>query len=305
MGRRTVVLLVALALAAMSAVAIWAFLERAEDDAREGLVEVPVYRAIEFIPRGAQGDVSLELFEESAELDGFLPATAIQTRAQLEATLRGRISLGPISAGQIVTGDLWGDPALEVVGLADLIEEGFQAISIRPDEVRGVGGFVRPGDRVNMIASTEVELELIRSALRTPAARSVFFPGLQARLGLSDEEMLSLAEALPETRKFTEFVLQDLLVLAVGNRTTPAAPVADADGTSDVVGAQIITLQVLPADAERLVYVQDFMTSWLTLVPPGFEPVETQGAELEDVVDLPEQLINELRGLGFLAAPGS
>ncbi len=46
------------------------------------------------------------------------------------------------------------------------------------------------------------------------------------------------------------------------------------------------------------------MTSWLTLVPPGFEPVETDGAEIEDIIDLPEQLIAELRGLGFLAAPG-
>ncbi len=302
MGRRTVVLVVSLALATISAFAIWAFLRAAEDEAREGLIQVPAYRATEFIPRGAAGDDVLDRFEESTELDGLLPANAVQSRAQLEATLQGRIALGPISVGQVVTGDLWGDPALEVVGLSDLIDPGFQAISVRPDEVRGVGGFVKPGDRINVVASTEVDLGLIRAALRTPAARAVFFPGLQARLGLEDEEMVQLAEALPESRKFTEFVLQDLLVLAVGADIAPSAPLeADADAA---IGAQLVTLQVTAEDAEKLVYVEDFMTSWLTLVPPGFEPVETDGAEIEDIIDLPEQLIAELRGLGFLAAPG-
>ena len=53
MGRRTVVLVVALLLATISAFAIWNFLTNAEDDAREGLVEVTVFRATELIERGA------------------------------------------------------------------------------------------------------------------------------------------------------------------------------------------------------------------------------------------------------------
>ncbi len=303
MARRTVVLLVALLLAVLSGIAVWAFLDNARDEAREGLIQVPVYRAVEFVPRGAVGEEVLDLFEESTELDGLLPVGAITTREQLEATLAGRVSLGPISANQVVTTELWADPIEEIEGLAELIEPGFQAISIRPDDVRGVSGFVQPGDRVNVIASAEVDISFIVDALRVPAGRAVFFPGLQAQLGLTDEEMVSLADALPVRIDYTQFVLQNLLVLAVGSETAPVVP-DEATDAGPLVG-EAITLAVTAEEAEQLVFSFENMSTWLTLVPPGFEPEDTLGAELEDVIDLPAQIVEELRGFGFFDVPGS
>ncbi len=300
MARRTVVLVVALVLAALSAIAVWAFLDNAREEAREGLVEVPAYRAIEFVPRGALGDASLELFEESTELDGLLPVGAITSREQLEATLTGRISTGPISQGQVVTTDLWSDPSSDVVGLSELLEPGFQAISIRPDEVRSVGGFIQPGDRINVIASSEVDVSLVASALRVPAGRAVFFPGLQSRLGLTDDEMVQLADALPARVAYSQFVLQDLMVLAVGSATGPIVP----DEGGEVATGQIVTLAVSAEQAEQLVFAFEYTTPWLTLVPDGFEPEATAGAEVGDIIDLPAQLVEDLRGLGFFAVPG-
>ncbi len=302
MARRTVVLLVALLLAVLSGVAVWAFLDNARDEAREGLVQVPVFRAAEFVPRGAVGEEVVDMFVESTELDGLLPVGAITTQEQLEATLVGRVSLGPISANQVVTAELWADPAADIEGLAELIEPGFQAISIRPDDVRGVSGFVQPGDRVNVIASTEVDIGPIVDALRVPAGRAVFFPGLQAQLGLTDEEMVDLADSLPTRIDYTQFVLQDLLVLAVGSETAPVVPDEETDGAQPV--GEAITLAVTAEQAEQLAFTFENMSPWLTLVPPGFEPEVTPGAELDDVIDLPLQIVEELRGLGFFGVPG-
>ena len=45
--------------------------------------------------------------------------------------------------------------------LAEQIPEGKQAIVISTDNVRGVNGFVNPGDRVNMILTLDIEFDLI------------------------------------------------------------------------------------------------------------------------------------------------
>lgn len=298
MGRRTVVLIVALVLAVLSAVAIWAFLSTVEDDARKDIEEVQVFRSLEFIDRGVLGDNVLDVIVASTENREFLPDNAISSQEQLLATLQGRISLGPISANAVVTTDQWGDPADEILRLSELLEPGMQALSIRPDEVRGVGGFVQPGDRVNVIASTEVDLGPVIDALRAPGARRVFFPDLQESLGLTDEEMVELAEALPTRLQYTKFILQGLLVVGVGEDLT----VVQLSEEDDVVTNQVITLALTAEQAEELVFAHEYLSVWLTLVPEGFEPEDTDGARLSDLIDLPEEIIVELRELGLLAA---
>ncbi len=300
-------LVVALLLAGVAAFAIWNFLSNVDDEAREGLEEVAVFRATELIIRGTEGDLALPLIVESTENREFLPTNAITTQDQLEAVLRGRVALGPISAGQVVTTDVWGDPVEAVASLSELIAPGMQAVSIRPDEVRAVGGFVRPGDHVNVIASAEVDLVDFIRLLRFPAARDIFFPGLQESLGYDDEQMTELADALPTSISVSIFVLQDINVLAVGSD----AAVSDDDtlvatdeetGTA-TVGTQIITLEVDAVTAEKLVFTQEFLSTWLTLVPAGFEPEVTPGAEFQDLVDIPAQVIQEIEERAGLAVP--
>ncbi len=308
MSRRTIVLVVALLLAGIAAFAIWNFLSNVDDEAREGVEEVAVYRATELIIRGTDGDQALALIVEGTENREFLPDSAITTQDQLEAVLRGRVAIGPISAGQIVTTDVWGDPVEAVASLSELIAPGMQAVSIRPDEVRAVGGFIRPGDRVNIIASTSVELVDFIRLLRAPAARAIFFPGLQEQLGYDDEQMSELADALPTSISLTIFVLQDLNVLAVGAEAGVSEEdslVGDGEGTEGTatVGTQIITLEVDAVTAERLVFTQEFLSTWLTLVPTGFEPEVTPGAEFEDLVDIPAQIIQEIEERAGLVGP--
>ena len=75
MVKRTVVLIVALVLAGIAAFSIWQYLQGVDEDAREGLQLVPVYRASQDIPARTPGNsvISEDLFTESEESFDFLP----------------------------------------------------------------------------------------------------------------------------------------------------------------------------------------------------------------------------------------
>lgn len=55
MGRRTIVLVIALALAVLSGFAVFNYLSSVEDDIKADIVEVKVFRASELIPQGTTG----------------------------------------------------------------------------------------------------------------------------------------------------------------------------------------------------------------------------------------------------------
>ena len=309
MGKRTIVLVVALLLAGLSAFAIYTFLDRVEQDAEESVATVTVYRAIEFIPRGVQGDDFLDSFEESTALEDSLPAAAIRTAQALNTALIGRVSQGPISRGQVVTTDLWDDPLVETVGLAELIEPGMQALSIRPDEVRGVGGFIQPGDKINLIVSTTVDFSNTIQTLRSPAGRAVFFPGLQESLGITDEQMIDLADSLPAKVEITQYSAQNVEVLAVGDsaRGVIVEPTVDPEtgqvteeGGVAIAGSQVITLEVNHAQAESIVYAYEYTNVWLTLAGPGFTPLPTLGTVLDDIIELPDEVIQAILDAGLI-----
>lgn len=350
MGKRTLVLVVALLLAVVSAVAIWQFLSNIEDDVRADLEEVTVFRASEFIPEGSDGNASLTMFEESTELVDLVPTNAVTSIEQLRLTLSNRVAAGPISEKQVVTTDLWVDPIQEVRSLSELISPGKQAISIQTSEVRGVNGFIQPGDSVNVIITIdlptldadlvldgseeqladlerfllnefpdkffrilttvgpngEIQIDVIPDIVLEGDAGFVFVPGEGIQgpddTGTEGEganegaptdpgelvEAILNEDQLPGTIRISRFLMQNLNVLAVDNtprrtetgddvQTTTGAEGEAAGSSLAFEGAPIITLEVSAAEAEVLVYAFEHGSVWLTLVPEGYQPVETAG----------------------------
>ena len=60
MGRRTIVLFVALILAAVSAFAVWRYLSTVEDNVRKDIAEVVVWRATQPLETGTEGQLILD-----------------------------------------------------------------------------------------------------------------------------------------------------------------------------------------------------------------------------------------------------
>jgi Flp pilus assembly protein CpaB len=323
-GRRTIVLIIAVILGALASWGIFAFLTNVEDDAREGLDEVAVFRASEFIDRGAEGDLVVGLFVESTEIEELLPENAITTFAQLQDVVLGRVSRGPISKGQVVTTDLWADTEEEVASLSELIEPGMQAIVVRPDEVRAVGGFVRAGDNVNILASGDLSRQATVDLLKTPIGREL--------LGLTDlfDDFVSVlppestieqieaafdevAQAIPATVSISFTAMQNVEVLAIGSvaRGGPSPEdVADEGETPiegvEAFGTQLVTLEVSPIDAEKVVFIFDYLRPWLTLTS-SVEPYEaftTNGIVIADIVgDILDRRTQEFLGVEVEPTP--
>lgn len=326
MGRRTVVLLIAIILAAVAAFAVARFLTQVEDDAREGLDEVEVYRATVFIDRDTDGADALAQIESATEVEEFLPENAITTREQLEAALEGSVSLGPISKGQIVTTDMWAAARDEVLTFSQLIEEGKQAIVVRPDEVRAVGGLLRPGDRVNAIGFMSFDRTSLINFLANPIGRellgvadlldsyirSLNLPPPEEGQSADDVEEAILDElvrALPTSQEIAFTALQEIEVLSVGpiTRGGPDPVTEDGDetiGNVEALGSRLITLEVEADEAERVVWLFTVAQPWLTLLPAegAYEEITTEGITVDEILG---EIIERRTLEGIGASPGS
>ena len=288
MGRRTLVLIVALLLAGIAAFAVWQFLSNVEGEKEAELELRVVYRAVGTITEGTEGSLVLsqERALESEEETRFLPDNSIGSLEQLTATLTGRVAAGPISNNSILTTEQWVDLTADIKPLAERIPEGKQAITIGVDNVQGVNGFIEAGDRINVIVTLTAPIEQI--------AEDVI-----ASETLTDEELQALEEEL-EQGIISRFVLQGLPVLAVGDEiradeeadqtvTVTTLPV-EGEEAAQQVQRGVLTLEVTPEEAERIVYTFSTGTVWLTLVPEDFVPVPTDGITRDNLFDAAEEL---------------
>ncbi len=289
MGRRTLVLVVALLLAFLAAYAVWQVLSNAEEEAEAGLELVDVYRAATFIPEGAEGTLAdqNQQFELSKEETRFLPVNSITTQEQLDELVRGKVAAGPISQGQILTSDQWVEITIDIRPLADVIPQNKQAITITAGGDRGVNAFIQAGDRVNLIVTTTIEV--IGESAVTGVLDEIT-PEEQA----NEEQAADEAAPEGESVQFTRFVLQGIPVLAVGKTIIPdedAPQTVDAtpsDGETEVVQdatLNLLTLEVTPDQAERIVFAHEVGSVWLTLVPEDFVPARTEGVVIENLFE--------------------
>ncbi|CAN5147672.1 Flp pilus assembly protein CpaB [soil metagenome] len=298
MGRRALVLLVALVLAGVAAFAVFQFLNGIRTDVERDREKVTVYRASALIAEGSQGSQILQqgIIVQSEENTEDLPVGAVTSEDQLNAVVSGRLAVGPINANEIILDTQWAQLTVDLKPMSELIPSGKQALTISTDAVRGVNGFIRPGDMINLIVTLDIEFNQI------PVDSPIF--GIPSETTAADGAAATDAET--ETITYTRFVLQGLPVLAVatdvrqeeGEATPVVTPQVDADGNpiaadgtaAEEIPQTIFTLEVTPEQAERIAFAFENGSIWLTLVPADFVEVETQGVTIEtlfagDIVD--------------------
>ena len=204
MGRRTIVLVIAIALA------VWRYLTTVESDIRADIAEVRVYRATELIEPKTTGEDAQPFIEEALALREnvvFEGSTVLcagpktenegedpnvygcpENPRDLANTLAGKVAAGPVSAGQVVTTDQWVEiTVFEDVSLSEEITQGKVAVGIRPDDVGSAGGFIRPGDSINLIASATLEINSFLQLLEDPILREVVLGGALSGTGGTSE----------------------------------------------------------------------------------------------------------------------
>jgi len=140
-------LAMAIVLAAAAAFAAHKWIQRQGAVAAASRIALtPVIVASRDLPAGqalGQGDLSVTRWPQAGLPQGvFNSVKALAGRVLKTAASKGE----PILAGKLAPKGLSG-------GLSAVVPEGYRAMTVRIDEVIGVGGFVQPGDQVDVLAT--------------------------------------------------------------------------------------------------------------------------------------------------------
>ena len=85
------------------------------------------------------------------------PRSAVPTEAYSDPEkLVGRVNQAPLSADLPILETMLAPPGTSP-GLPALIPPGYQAMAVKVDEFAGVGGFLKPGDKVDVVATFSVK----------------------------------------------------------------------------------------------------------------------------------------------------
>jgi len=235
-NRRVLILVIAVALAGLTAFLTFHYANSADERAFKGQQLVSVYLVKKDIPKGFSGSQALEggYIARDSIPRKYLPAKAL-TDVQ---SLKGQVAVANLSAGLPVVEGNFVSPGVASESFAGQLEPGMQAVTLSVSDVQGVARLVVPGDHVNLMLTTDKQ----------------------------------------NGEKETQFVLQDVKVLAVGNTTSiqpgENAPQATqlAAGQAKTVDSGLMTFAVAAIDAERVVNASEVGSIHLTLVPDGFTP---------------------------------
>ena len=149
MGRRTVLLIAAIVVAALGAALVWMYADRADERAQADAAPVQVLVATVDIGAGTSGAAISEA--ASAELRT-LPTSAVPAGALSDLTpVTDLVTLGPVFAGQILLQQIFGTQQESGGGLT--LPEGTMGISIQLGDPERVAGFVKPGSQVALFTS--------------------------------------------------------------------------------------------------------------------------------------------------------
>ncbi|TAK74299.1 MAG: Flp pilus assembly protein CpaB [Dehalococcoidia bacterium] len=218
----------------------------------------PAVVVVADVPAGTQLTAKMLEVRDIPEV-AYLPGTA----AEIPSVV-GRVTRYPLISGEQVGTHKLVAEGRTGEGLAFAVPPGMRAVSVSINEVRGAGGLIVPGDRVDVMVHTDYQ--------------RLFGPSAVATIVASEEKKQPTVIT----------VLQDVMVLAIGQVTTP--PI---DGQSDAAAlrpdeaaaqpkAASATLAVSATQAQALFFAAQEGTIGLMLRPFG----DTTSTRLEPLLRL-------------------
>jgi pilus assembly protein CpaB len=231
-SRRALILAVTFGL--IAAVLIFAFLSKAQSGGGSGDT-APVLVAAQDIALGE------EVTDQNVTLKS-LPSVARHPNAFTDKNRTSaihQVATEPIAAGQqILSSQVTKDEA--EVGLAALIPDGHRAVAISVSEVTAGGGFIKPGDYVDVIAAFEANTAPPNSAV------------------------LAIPKGETGNRVYVAAtVLQNVKVLAIGQTAEQPGQTSGANNlkpSQDVSQLKSVTLALTPDEAQKVFLAEQIGT---------------------------------------------
>jgi pilus assembly protein CpaB len=151
-ARRTMILVVALVIGMIAAIALYSYVGSVDNRAYADAQLVEVYVVKKDITKGTYGEdaVNNGLLEKDEIPLEFRPANALSNLDPI----RGKVAITNLSKDQVIVDGLFVAPNQVPGGaFSTNIDKGMVAVTVTVDQVRGVGGNLLPGDRVNVLVT--------------------------------------------------------------------------------------------------------------------------------------------------------
>ncbi len=237
-SKRTLLIAVALVLAALAFIGNVYYLNSAQQRAYDNAKRVQVFVVKKKVPKGLPGEiaVSQEFVGTGKIPQEFRPGSSV---AKLD-DIKNKVAINELSPGQVLVDGQFVDQSVAQVTNAQRVPAGQVAVSISVDRIHGVAGLLLPGDKVNVLVSEKV----------------------------SDGS----------TKVQTLYQNANILAIgskaaAQAGETTDSKSTAAAAASSD---SGLITFALPLESAQRIALIQsaqDKFTFYLTLVQPDNQPV--------------------------------
>ncbi len=231
-ARRTLILIVALAIGTVAAVSSVLYLNSVQSRANGNARLVRVYKVASGIPKGTTGDFAIghNLVVASSIPQKFYPQTAVTDLTEI----KGKVAPLDLAAGQILVDNQFVEPSVAHTSFSTTnVPNGQVAITISIDQVRGVAGLIVPGDKVDLMG------------------------------------LFSPANSTDPNQQYAHFFYQNVNVIAIGS---VAAPTAGNTAPAVNPGGGLFTFAVPADAAERIVLASQKNSIYLALVPPDNAP---------------------------------
>ncbi|MCL1594164.1 MAG: RcpC/CpaB family pilus assembly protein [Actinomycetia bacterium] len=275
MSRKWIGVIVAIVLAAIGTWILVRYVQGADNRALEGEATVSVLVIDTPVPAGTpaesiSGSVQVEMVPVKVQVAGSLGS--VEDLSSLEG-LVANVDLLP--GEQVIAARFITPQGLEE--LDDIvIPEGLMEVTLSLSPERAVGGVIRPGDQVAVFASF------------APFDVDVVEPGTEPAPAADPESEAGADDLIPgaqntKTPNTTHIILHKVLVTNVQVEELPQANTSEDVGTATLelspTGNLLITLAMLPENAERFVFTTEFGAVWL-----GDEPstVDETGTGIQD-----------------------
>lgn len=157
-SRRTLIVVVAVVLAALAAGATFFYVRGLEARAFDNAELVEVFVVSKDIPKGLPGEAAANDFVKATRIPRkFYPNTAVVELQELA----GKVAGSALAANTVLLKGQFVDPRQAQVTFSQKIPAGRVAITVSVDQVRGVAGLLVPGDKVNILVADGGDMRVL------------------------------------------------------------------------------------------------------------------------------------------------
>jgi Flp pilus assembly protein CpaB len=245
MRSRGLVVAIAVVLAVAAAAAVVLYVQGVKEDAIQGGELQPVIVAMQEIPANQRLDPLIDqggIFDEVQIPESALVDGAVTSLDQL----RGQTTVTPILANEQISVSRLssGEGELNLVG----VSKGHIGVTFEFEAPRGGAGNIHPGDHVAVFATYQ---------------NSEILTGPTTQQALNNRVPTTLQQKKIEAPDFTATLIPTVRVLTIENPSVDSetGEVSDSDRIR-------VTLDLLPEDAQAIVFAQEAGLVWLGLLSP-------------------------------------